>query len=142
MLDKANELELKNVRFLKMQPKSVYPYVIAASDVQLATLNSKVKTPVVPSKILSIMAGARTVLASMPLDGDAPKIIKDAQCGICIGPENPKELAEKILYLYNNKEISKKFGENGREYVVRNFSLKKIIKDIENMFNNLITKKL
>lgn len=138
MMDKVKDYKLQNVRFLGMQPKSVYPYVVASSDVGLVTLNNKVKTPVVPSKILSMMAAARPVLASIPLDGDAPKLIEDAKCGICIGPENPEELAEKIAYLSENRELCKKFGEQGREYVVEHLSLNKRVEDIERMFYELL----
>jgi glycosyltransferase involved in cell wall biosynthesis len=134
MIDRANEYGLKNVRFLGMQPKSVYPYVVASSDVGLVTLNSKVKTPVVPSKILSMMAASRPVLASIPLDGDAPKLIGEAQCGMCIEPENPEKLAEKIVYLSENREVCEKFGVQGRAYVEKNLSLKKIIGDVEGIF--------
>lgn len=141
MVDRATELGLKNVKFLGMQPKSVYPYVLASSDVGLVMLNSKVKTPVVPSKILSVMAAARPVLASLPLEGDAPKLIRDARCGICVGPENSEELARKIVYLSENRGICEEFGRRGREYVEKNLSLKKSIMDIENMFNELINRK-
>lgn len=96
MVHKVSVNELKNVRFLGMQPKSIYPYVIASFDIGLVTLNSKVKTPVVPSKILSIMAAERPVLASIPLDGDVPKLIEKAECGLCIESENP----EKILKIF------------------------------------------
>jgi len=53
---KAQQMGLDNVRFLPMQPREKYPAVLHASDVCLATLHAEVKTPVVPSKILSIMA--------------------------------------------------------------------------------------
>jgi colanic acid biosynthesis glycosyl transferase WcaI len=139
MMDKAKEYNLDNMRFLGMQPKTVYPYIVASSDVGLVTLNSKVKTPVVPSKILSMMAAARPVLASLPLEGDAPKLIEESGCGMCIGPENPIQLAEKIVYLAGNKDICRKFGEQGRDYVVRNLSFKKTFDDIGDMFNEIVS---
>jgi len=138
MLDKTKSLNLKNIRFLGMQSKKTYPYVVASSDVQLVTLNKKVQTPVVPSKILSTMAAARPVLASMPLDGDAPKLIEEAKCGICIGPESPDELAEKIIYLYKNRELCESFGRNGLNYVTSNLSLDVVMKSIEKMFEDII----
>ena len=141
MMQRAKEHGLKNVRFLGMQPLSAYPYVVASSDVQLVTLNKNVKTPVVPSKILSTMAAARPVLASMPLDGDAPKLIEKSECGICVGPEDPETLAEKIVYLSQNRDICEKFGKSGRDYIVKNFSLNKVIEEIEDMFYDLINTK-
>lgn len=142
MISKAKEHGLDNIRFLGMQPKSVYPYVVAASDVGLVTLNSKVKTPVVPSKILSMMAAARPVLASLPLDGDAPKLIAESGCGICIGPENPEELAGKIAFLADNREICLQYGRQGREYVERHLSLKRVTNDIEQLFSAVTTEKV
>ncbi|MDI6809115.1 MAG: glycosyltransferase family 4 protein [Candidatus Eisenbacteria bacterium] len=141
MEDRVSELGLKNVRFLGMQPKSVYPYVVASWDVGLVTLNSKVKTPVVPSKILGIMAAARPVLASVPLDGDAPKLIEKAGCGICVEPENPEELAGKIVFLAENRDACERFGRNGREYAVKNLSLKTIVKDFENTIDSVLVQR-
>jgi glycosyltransferase involved in cell wall biosynthesis len=141
MMDKAKEYSLNNVRFLEMQPKNVYPYVVASCDVGLVTLNSKVKTPVVPSKILSMMAAARPVLASMPLDGDAPKLIEEAGCGVCIPPESPELLAEKILYLADNPDQCERFSRQGREYVDRELSLKKAVSSLECLFKEVIAMK-
>ncbi|HDZ01953.1 MAG TPA: glycosyltransferase WbuB [Nitrospirae bacterium] len=140
MIDRKNEYGLENVRFLEMQPKSVYPYVVASSDVGLVTLNSKVKTPVVPSKILSMMAAGRPVLASLPLDGDAPRLIKEAGCGICIGPENPELLAEKILFLTSNPDKCAEFSRQGRVFVVREMSLKRAVTTLKAHLESTIKK--
>ena len=134
MVEKTKEYGLTNIRYLEMQTKEMYPLVVAASDVGLVTLNKKVKTPVVPSKILSMMAAARPVLSSMPLEGDAPELIKQSNCGICIEAENPKLLAETILYLYNNPGKCKEYSESGRKYVVAEFSLKKAVENLEKIF--------
>lgn len=138
MIKRAKELNLTNIRFLGMQPKSVYPQVVASSDVQLVTLNKHVKTPVVPSKILSIMAAGRPVLASLPLDGDAPKLIQEANCGICVGPEDPKALADAILKLAEDPELRRQLGRRGREHVVREMSLKKVVGDLEEIFREAV----
>ncbi|OGW20685.1 MAG: hypothetical protein A2077_02530, partial [Nitrospirae bacterium GWC2_46_6] len=140
MIERVKELNLDNVRFLEMQPKDIYPYVVASCDVGIVTLNDRVKTPVVPSKILSIMAAARPVLASIPHEGDAAKLIKEANCGINVAVGQPDKLAEKILYLYGNKDACKIFAESGRKYVVEKFSLKKAVNNVENLFYSAIEK--
>ena len=128
----AREHNLDNVYFLPMQPKEKYPEVLAASDVCLATLRQEVRTPVVPSKILSIMAAGRPVLASLPLAGDAPRLIEAARCGISIAPGEPQAMAEAILQLYRDREQGELMGARGREYVVRHFSLEHCAKILEN----------
>lgn len=120
---KARQMNLTNVRFLPMQPRSKYPLVLHASDVCLATLHAEVKTPVVPSKILSIMAAGRPVVAAMNLDGDAPRLIAKARCGLCVPPEDPKALADAVLTLYRDPNLRDELGRNGRHYVEKYLSL-------------------
>ncbi len=131
----ARDKDLDNVYFLPMQPKDKYPEVLAASDVCLATLRQEVRTPVVPSKILSIMAAGRSVLASLPLDGDAPRLIAAAQCGRSIPPGNPQAMAQAILEFYREAGPRERMGAKGRAYVVSNFSLQHSAELLEGCIN-------
>ncbi len=119
----AQEHGLKNVHFLPMQPKERYPDILAASDVCLATLRKEVKTPVVPSKILSIMAAGRPVLASLPLEGAAPQLIAQAGCGVVIPPQEPDTMARTILELYHDAEGRRRMGQRGRQYAEQHLSV-------------------
>lgn len=47
---------------------------------------------------------------------------------------NAKDLADKILYLYNSNEKRKYMGIKGREFVVKNFNQGIIWKEIENLY--------
>lgn len=119
---KAESLKLNNVRFLPLQPREKYPYVLNASDICLVTLRKEVVTPVVPAKLLSIMASGRPVIGSLNANGDAAKIIESAQCGYRVEPGNPAMLAQAVLELYNNPTLLEKFGRNGRAYAEKHFS--------------------
>jgi glycosyltransferase involved in cell wall biosynthesis len=112
-----------NVRFLPMLPKEQYVDLLHASDICLATLRAQVKTPVVPSKILSIMAAGRPVIAGMPLEGDAPQIVHDAACGVCVAPEDPAVLADAISTLAADARLRQEMGVSGRKYVESHYSL-------------------
>jgi len=127
LVKKALESGIRNVLFIPMQPKEIYPLILHSSDVCLATLKKEVKTPVVPSKILGIMAAGKPVVASLDLSGDAPKIIEEAKCGVCVEPENAKLFSEAILKFYNNRSLAEEYGNNGRMYAENNFSLKKCV---------------
>jgi len=122
-----------------MQPREKYPSVLHASDVCLVTLSKEVVTPVVPSKLLSIMAAGRPVIASLNLDGDTPKIVEAAQCGYCVEPENPEALAEAILKLYNDKSLGEEFGKNGRAYAEKNFSRTACVEKYEQLFLDVLS---
>jgi len=124
---KARQMGLDNVRFLPMQPRDRYPAVLHASDVGLVTLHAEVRTPVVPSKILSIMAAGRPVVAAMNLNGDGPRLIAEARCGLCVPPEDPQAMAEAVLKLYHDASLRKELSLNGRRYAEEHLSLNRSV---------------
>jgi colanic acid biosynthesis glycosyl transferase WcaI len=134
----AQESKLTNVHFLPMQPKEEYPKVLAASDLCIVTLRKEVRTPVVPSKILSIMAAGRPVLASLPLEGDAPRLLAEAQCGVCLPPGNPELIADAILNFYQDSRLGEEMGVKGRHYAVQHLSLQACVVQLEKLFEATI----
>ncbi|MCL4503943.1 MAG: glycosyltransferase family 4 protein [Deltaproteobacteria bacterium] len=133
----ARENQLDNVPLSILQPKDKYPEVLAASDLCLATLRQEVKTPVVPSKILSIMAAGRPVLASLPLDGDAPRLMAEAQCGLAIPPSDPEAMSQAILQLYQDPGLREKMGVQGRRYALEHLSLDRAAELIEERIGSI-----
>jgi colanic acid biosynthesis glycosyl transferase WcaI len=119
---RSMELELHNIVWLPMQPWSVYPEVLAASDVSLINLHPELRTPVVPSKLLSIMAAARPVVASLPRDSDARQIIAEAGCGICVDAGDSEALTDALLKLQADRELAREMGRRARACVVEHFS--------------------
>jgi colanic acid biosynthesis glycosyl transferase WcaI len=133
----VDEKHLENVTFLPMQPKEEYLNVLHASDLCLVTLRKEVKTPVVPSKILSIMAAGRPVLASLPLDGDAPRLIKEAQAGTVLPPGQPELMAQAILKFSQDGDLGEQMGASGRHYAVQHLSLQSCVARLERLFQQV-----
>jgi len=95
-------------------------------------------TPVVPGKLLSIMASGRPVITSLPLTGDTPKIINENKCGLAVAPADPQALAEAILKLYNDKSLREEFGSNGRLAAENIFSREVCVSRYEEIMKGLI----
>lgn len=73
-----------------------------------------------PNKMFEYMSASIPVIASnFPL---WKSIIEGNNCGICVNPKDPKEIAEAINYLIENDEIAKKMGENGRRAVMDKYN--------------------
>ncbi|HIE41611.1 MAG TPA: glycosyltransferase, partial [Candidatus Aenigmarchaeota archaeon] len=122
---------------IPFQPKEKYRLLLASSDISLVTLRVDIKTPVVPGKLHNIMAAGRAVVACVPEISDVISIIKKANCGLWIEPNNPKKLAEVILNLYKNKQKLIEFGINGRIFAEKNFSLKIFVTRYEKILRKL-----
>jgi glycosyltransferase involved in cell wall biosynthesis len=112
---------LPNVRFLPMQPKELYPQVLAAADVGLVTLRPEVITPNVPSRISTIMAAARPILASLP-QGEAARLVVEAQAGVVVPAGDGPAFATATLRLKENPAASQQMGVSGRQYAERYLS--------------------
>jgi len=134
---KANDMCLDNVLFLPMQPRDIYPHILASSDVCLSTLNKDVLSPVVPSKILSIMAAGKPLVACMNLNGDAPAMIQQAECGYVFAAGDSGSLANAVQKLYEEPNLRRRYGANGRNYCVANFSLDVCADKYVGLFQNL-----
>jgi colanic acid biosynthesis glycosyl transferase WcaI len=117
----ARSRGLANLRFVDQQSREKIPAYICASDacVVLLKKNEIFKT-VIPSKMLEFMSCARPVI--LGVEGQARKILEEADAGIFIEPENPSELAEAVLRLSGDQQLREKLGRNGRRHVLQHFS--------------------
>jgi colanic acid biosynthesis glycosyl transferase WcaI len=138
--NKIQAMGLKNIIFLTMQPREKYVNIIQSSDVCLVSLKKNFRSPAVPTKLLDIMACGRPVIVNVPLEGDVPKIINEAKCGLCVEPENPKELCRAILSLYNDYKLREALGTNSRTYFSKYFSLESSMRIYERIFIQEVNK--
>lgn len=135
LIEKYN---LKNIVMLPTVSKEKYPLVLHSSDISLATLHKNVKTPTIPSKILSIMSAGIPIIASMNLNGDAPKLIEKANAGYAVPAGDYKSMAEKILLLFKSKELKEELGKNGRRYIEEYLSVRTAADKYEKLFQEVI----
>jgi glycosyltransferase involved in cell wall biosynthesis len=117
----AGERGLVNMHFIGQKPREKIPAYIGASDVCLVPLrrDDLFKT-VIPTKMLEFMSCARPVI--LGVDGQARAILEEARAGLAIKPQSSDALANAIRYLAANRETARRLGQNGREYVIRNYS--------------------
>jgi len=117
----AHDRGLANVRFLGQQPHEAIPGFINASDACLVLLKkSQLFKTVIPTKMLEFMSCSCPVILGG--DGEARRILEEAQAGICVEPENPSELAEAVLRLADDYKLRNTLGSNGRRYIVQHLS--------------------
>lgn len=118
----AKRMGLTNVRFIPFQPREEVPEIYAAADVSLVILRKGIALDSVPSKVYTIMASARPVIAAVDPGSDAWNLVEEGECGLCVEPENPQALAEGIQILNNNPALRERLGRNGREHVVQHYT--------------------
>lgn len=125
LVTRCDELGLKNITFLEPQPRSLVPDLYRLSDVTVVSLrNVPLFKRTIPSKIFEIMScGIPMVLA---VDGEARKIVEEADAGLCIEPENSEAMTEAVLKLYNDSTLRERLTAQGREYVSAHYDRDKL----------------
>jgi colanic acid biosynthesis glycosyl transferase WcaI len=105
---------LHNVRLIPRQPKDRMPALWSLCDVALVPLrDSPVFAKVIPSKIFESMGMGVPILMSLP-EGEATGIIRAADAGVCVPPENPEALAEALQRLAEAPAELARLRENAR----------------------------
>jgi len=96
-----------------------------------------VHTAIVPEPfgrvIIEAMASGLPVISTKI--GGPTEIITDSNNGFLVAPNNAKILAEKIIFLLNNKSIREKMIKNGIDTVLKQFDIKLTTRKIEELYN-------
>jgi glycosyltransferase involved in cell wall biosynthesis len=112
LIDRAQREGLTNAVFIPPQPKDAMPAVWSLCDVALVHLrNSPVFSEVVPSKIFEAMAMGLPLLLAAP-GGEADKIVRRHDAGLCVAPEDPAALAEAARRLADDADLRQRLAAN------------------------------
>jgi glycosyltransferase involved in cell wall biosynthesis len=123
---------LTNIVFKPFVSKDAYASLVNSVDGGIVSLTAKKKTPVVPGKILGYMAAAKPVLAFLNQESDGHALIDAARCGVSVPSGQPVSELERVTReLYNRRAHLETMGQNGKEYVTRNFDKKVCIDTLE-----------
>jgi glycosyltransferase involved in cell wall biosynthesis len=68
--------------------------------------------------------------------GGIPEIVDDGETGLLFEPGNPKELAEKIKYLWSNPTLCQEMGENARQKAIRAYSPNQYYEKLVDVYEN------
>jgi glycosyltransferase involved in cell wall biosynthesis len=106
------------------------PKYIAVSDMAIVPLQDIwIWRNQSPLKLLEYLSMKKVVLAT-----DIPAnryVMGNSECGVYLQTAKPKEIAQGISYLYNNRSSLARWGESGRAIVSERYSWAKVAQDLE-----------
>ncbi|WP_016839517.1 glycosyltransferase family 4 protein [Ureibacillus thermosphaericus] len=114
----------KFVEYKGILSRSEVKELLNKSKVGLVTLHPIANyLDALPVKMFEYMAAGIPVIASnFPLWSS---IIEKHECGVCVNPKNPKEIAEAVDFLLKNPNIAERMGRNGRKAVESKYNWEK-----------------
>jgi glycosyltransferase involved in cell wall biosynthesis len=132
----------ENVRYHGSVPWNEVSKYLLEADVGLVLLQPVPAYIYCPGeniiKLFEYMIAGLCVLIS-----DFPKLVKlvsEIGCGISVDPTDPKKIAGAIEFLYNNADLRKRMGLNGRKAVLEKYNWeiesKKLMKIYEKVYQS------
>lgn len=113
--------ELTNVTMIPFQPYEDISHVFSLGDAGLVISKPGVGANSVPSKTWSIMSASRPVLANFD-ENELKDILAGNECGIFTKAGDKEAFKQSIIKLYENRDLGKKYGTNGRQFVMDNLT--------------------
>lgn len=115
---------IKNIMRFPWQPLDIIAHVYSACDVGIIPLKPGVIGNGIPSKACQLMAARRVILNSVE-QSEYTDTFAHYDMGENVTDHDPQSVADRILYLYENRERREVIGENACRYAYDNYSRKK-----------------
>jgi colanic acid biosynthesis glycosyl transferase WcaI len=106
-----------NIRFGDHQPADRLNEVLATGDIHLVPLRRGLGRVSVPSKIYSILAAGRPVVAAIDADSEINRIVTSAGCGVVVAPDDTQAFIVAIRTVLDTIELGAGMGRAGRAWV-------------------------
>src|SRR5713226_1310876 len=135
---RAGSLGLSNLHFLPFQPRERFFELLTRANVCLVTQRRTVADVVFPSKVLTLLAAARPVIASVGADSEVSRVIAESGAGMTIAPEDPRALADAVATLRANPLVRERMGRAGRVYALERWGREGVLKSTEQRLAALV----
>jgi colanic acid biosynthesis glycosyl transferase WcaI len=121
---------LTNLHLFDFVPYDELPDVLATADVTLVLLEPDAGTFSVPSKVLSYLAAGRAVVAAVPPENLAARILLRSGAGRVVRPGDHAGFAENVRQALADPVLAGRMGACGRQYAESRFDVTRIADEV------------
>lgn len=111
------------------------PELLSLVDVLMLTSHMEAN----PVSILEALACGKPVVATRV--GSIAESVHDGQSGYLVEPGDERALADRVVALFNDSELARRFGQTGRQTVVEHWSLERMVEGYQEMIEGIYARK-
>ncbi len=137
----AEAAGLSNLLFIDMAPIEQLPEVLAAADIHVVPLRTGLARSSVPSKMYSILAAGRPIVASVDEGTEVARTVEQAGAGLAVPPDDQAAFTGAIERLLDDDDGRQRMGAAGRAFVVGWASPAAVAASYEDLFTELIDRR-
>lgn len=120
---KERRAGLDNLVLLPFQPYERFPEVLGSADVLMSILEPDAGVFSVPSKVLSYLCAGRAVLASIPAENLAARILIRNEAGVVVAPSDVDGFTKAAESLVADPVKRERLAQNALDYAVQTFDI-------------------
>jgi glycosyltransferase involved in cell wall biosynthesis len=134
--EKIRHLELRNVFLLTevLDVKQVARFLNLADIFLLPIKKFKDSEISFPLKLLEYLACGKPIICCA--ESETARTIDESKAGLLANAGNHGEISDLILKVRSDRDYLNQLGENGRKFVLENFSLSKMSEKLEAVFES------
>ena len=126
LVREARARHASNLLSLPFQDYEDLPDVLATGDLLLVLLEREAGRFAVPSKVLSYLCAARPLLASIPHENLAAKVVATSGGGLVVDPDDAVEFVDAARRLLDDPAERSRLGSAARAYADETFDIHEI----------------
>lgn len=124
----AQARNLKNVRFLPLQPIERFNELLGLADIHLLPQRADAEDLVMPSKLTAMLASAKPVIATARPGTQVAKVV--SVCGVVVPSDDLSVLKAAIKHLGANDSLRRELGAAGRAYALKHWATASVLQGI------------
>ena len=129
LIRQSRELELDNVFFHGRKTAEEMPFFYSLADALVVLLKAEAfLSMTLPGKVQTYMAAGKPILAAA--NGEIPRLISEAECGLCTSAEDAEGFAAIIRRFLSDPE-REQMGINARRYYEEHFTRQRFMDALE-----------
>jgi L-malate glycosyltransferase len=132
--NQVRELGL-NQNFIFLGRRSDVPRILSSCDI--AVLPSRAEG--LPNAVLEYMAAGLPVVVSRV--GGSAELVEDGVTGLLVPAEDSGALSTAFLRYLRNPEEARQMAQRGREFVRRNFSFDRLVREVDELYSALLVER-
>ncbi|MCK4613810.1 MAG: glycosyltransferase family 4 protein, partial [Thermoplasmata archaeon] len=129
----ASELDKERVTFTGPVPRKELPEYYAAADMLVLPSLSRLEAFGIVG-LEALASGKPIILSRMP---GLREVITPGVEGVYFEPSDAADLGRGIMGLHSSPELRERMGKKGRERVLRDYSMTKVAKEVEKVYQRV-----
>ena len=122
---------------MEYQPSEMMPIINASCDIGIIPMTKVGALDGFPSKVYTILASAKPVLASTGRDSEMAELLRQAQCGRIVEPEDSEAYANAVKRAFDGRRDLPREGQRGRKFVEAHYSKQAIGRQYDRLIRGL-----